>query len=232
MPLKSCYCERIQLYCTIWQCIESDCAGKCNAASAERAQNLCVYKKMYILLLFNPHLCFLSKVWSLLLLEMSRFHWFWLPRLHVTPQQMNVFVSVSQMIFVLQVSERLAPVKTHLCIEFSLQTPQKCPPLSVTGPRCPPLCCNWEQLCAEVTIVHTERFLEEGPGCVQSTLYPHAECRQATVPTGRSIHRAASLNRYFTSKMPHAPFVLFYCTACRQLGGAESCDLQRWRVWG
>lgn len=145
------------------------------------------------------HTC-VSKVWSLLLQEMSRFHWFWLLTLHKMPQQRNVFVSVSQLIFVQQVAEHLASVKTHLCIEFSLQTPQKCPPLSVTGPRCPPLCCNWEQLCAEVTIVHTERFLEEGPGCVRSTLYPRADCRQATVPTGRFIQRAASLHRYFTSK--------------------------------
>lgn len=109
---------------------------------------------------------------------------------------MDAFLSVAHMIFVRQVSERLAPVQTHLCIEFSLQTPPKMSSPLCHGPRCPPLCCNWEQLCAEVTIVHTERFLEEGPGCVQSTLYPRAECRRATVPTGRSVQRAASWHRY------------------------------------
>lgn len=122
-----------------------------------------------------------------------RIQWFRLPSLHVTPQQMDAFVSVAHVIFVRQVSERLAPVQTHLCIEFSLQTPQKMSSPLCHGPRCPPLCCNWEQLCAEVTIVHTERFLEEGPGCVQSTLYPRAECRRATVPTGRSVQRAAQI---------------------------------------
>lgn len=100
-----------------------------------------------------------------------------------------------------------------------LQPPQKCPPFSVTGPRCPPPCCNWEQLCGEVTIVHTEWFLEEGPGCVQSTLYPHAECRQATVPTVRSVHRAASLQMFYF-RMPPAQFVSFYCTGGRPLSGA------------
>lgn len=163
---------------------------------------------------------------------MSRFHWFWLSSLHVMPQLMKVFVSVSQMTFVQQLSQCSAPVKTHLCIEFSLQTPQKCPPLSVTGPRCPPLCCNWEQLCAEVTVVHTEWLLEDGPGCVQSALYPHAERRQATVPTGRSVQRPASLHRYSPSQSRLHSLHCFFCTGGRQLGGVESRSLQRWRVRG
>lgn len=98
---------------------------------------------------------------------------------------MDAFLSAAHMIFVRQVSERLAPVQTHLCIEFSLQTPQKMSSPLCHGPRCPPLCCNWEQLCAEVTIVHTERFLEEGPGCDSEHSVP--PCR---VQTSHRAHRS------------------------------------------
>lgn len=63
-----------------------------------------------------------------------------------------------------------------ICIVLSANPPptKMSSPLR-QGPCCLPLRCNWEQLCVEVTIVHTEWFLEEGLCYVQSTIYPNGD---------------------------------------------------------
>lgn len=70
--------------------------------------------------------------------------------------------------------------------------------------------------------------MEEGPGCVQSTLYPRAECRQATVPTRRSTHRAASLHRYSTSRRLLHHLCDFIASGGEALFGAESALERIW----